>query len=206
MNLLLSARIIPVLLAVFASMASSACRGHGPKPNTLQDFTLPGPKTAAQLPSEEAKRNEFERYNFKLDASCSGGRMWRGQPYFVTTESEKGGVCFEEGDVSPVIQDVSPAASSDLSTAGTWGAVNRLAMPIGLAGFLIWAAVDKNETSAIPLFVGLGAGMVAQQVSEHYTNEAVTQYHRDLRSRVFGGRETSRAKPDFSFGWAIELE
>ncbi len=159
------------------------------------------PKSAAQLPTPDAKAKELAKFSIhEADA-----RYDEGHGYIQTQHDKDTDKYFSLGSFAPVIMRVSPETKADFAairTGHTWGIVSSVVIVAG--ALLSWTPNHEGLGDTL-VIVGLVGTVAAGQYQENKLDGIKATYNDDLNVKIRGvGLRSDSGRP-LGFGWAFEL-
>lgn len=145
------------------------------------------PKTAEELPAQEAKQQEFNRFAIYEGGAGTGGGAVQLQQDKETDQY------YALGSFSPVMTKVSPETKPIFNELRESNKYYYFALGLVIGSIFI-DGEDKGAQIASNVAFGLGLGGIVglSLWQNHLFNEAKDTYHRDLNRRIFAGDSASR--------------
>ncbi len=161
------------------------------------------PREGAELKADGAKKAELDKfaiYDGRARLTDSGG--------YIQTQKDKGtDKYYSINSFSPVMERVSPATTAKFERMHTLRVAHYVTQVVTLVGAISYGMVgDKQRRVADGLFWGGLMGSIGVGFANHLAFEdATTEYHKDLNSRIYGSGRVSTG-PRFGFKLAHDLK
>lgn len=150
------------------------------------------PKTAAELSTEQQKKEEFNKF-----AIYKGNASHSEDGYVQLQKDKESDKYYSLGSFSSVITSVSPDTKVEFQQLNSTRKYMMVAVGALIGGVLLNSDSNKNaRTASNALYtIGLGGMLGIGMWQNSIFSDIKSDYHKDLNQRIYGHESTSQSRP-----------
>jgi len=185
-----------IFLLLALVLGAAACK-------TVQVWDKGYPRSGKELKSEDAKRDEFNKFAIADGKVGAHGGGW------IQTQKDRGSATYYSfGSFSSVVTKVSPHTAKNFKKIQTADLVSSIGLTLALIGVL--ASVHEDERSDIAkdvLYVtGFGTIIGASVWQAKLFADIKTKYHKGLNDEIYLGKKQASRNSDGALGVRLSFD